>query len=120
MRQITVNVVDLKETLLQNRAKHVEQFEKALDRFRDEAIKVFEKNIEQIREGGDVREYLNLPRPENHVDDYDVALEMLEWHEDQTIALPSAEFRQYVKDDWGWKMQFTATASNYLSQDELS
>jgi hypothetical protein len=46
---------------------------------------------------------------------YDVVLEGWRMTEDDEIELSVQEFRQYVKDEWGWKKEFLATSQNYLA-----
>jgi hypothetical protein len=59
--------------------------------------------------------YISLPMPEDHTDDYERAIKMLDLDVREDIELTEQEFAQYVLDDWGWKDQWTTTNSAYLA-----
>lgn len=115
MQEITVGVQQLLETLKENREKHRETFEEAVEKYRLKAIEVFEENIDHIKEGGQVRQGLFLPEPEDHTRDYDQAIQMLEWHETGSIKLSRIEFQQLVQDDWGWKQSWMQNTVSYAA-----
>ena len=115
MRNIVVNVAELANTLEENRNNHRAIFEEALANFKNKAIAVFEVQIQAIKNGKMPETYLRLPIPEEHTKDYDRALQMLAWHEEDTIELTEAEFTQYVQDDWGWRQSFVTNTASYTS-----
>ena len=45
--------------------------------------------------------------PTSHEKDYDIAIEMLEWHQGEEFRLERDQFRQYVQDRWDWQRSFT-------------
>lgn len=53
-----------------------------------------------------------LPIPEEHSDDFDRAIRMIELNTEGSIMLDEEEFRELVLDEWHWKSTF---ASNTLS-----
>jgi hypothetical protein len=117
MRSTTVKVADLKKKLKANRKTHRETYEKALKRFSELAVEKFEENIEEIKKGGPVRTYLDLPTPEDHTGDYDTAIEMLDWTVLDEVELTQHEFQQFVLDDWGWKQTFASNTMSYVVSD---
>lgn len=119
MQKISVAKDELLSKLENNREKHRGIFETAIEKYREEAIKAFQNNIDTIKKGGPVREYLNLPVPEDHTDDYDTAIQMCEWHVGDTVGLTDREFKQYVQDQWGWNQSFMATTASYTSPDSM-
>lgn len=46
---------------------------------------------------------LNILAPEDHTDEYDKAIGMLEMSVDDTVLITHDEYRQYVLDEWFWK-----------------
>lgn len=46
---------------------------------------------------------------------YQVAIEMLEMHQDDTIELDSDQVRNLMRDEWDWTEHFLATNSAYSS-----
>jgi len=113
VQQITVMKDRLQETLRENREAHREKYLTAVERYRDLAIEEFEKNIEEVKRGGPVRRALTLPVPEDHTNDYDTAIQMLEWTIEDEIELTMHEFEQYVEDNWGWRQSFTSNTTAY-------
>lgn len=113
MRTITVNVPDLLVTLTENRDSHRATFDKAMEVFRVKAIEVLDEQIKAIQRGGVPDRYLRLPVPEEHTSDYDRAIEMLRWHQGDSIELTEGEFTQYVQDDWGWRQSFMSNTTSY-------
>lgn len=107
------NVLMDKGTLLgivaENRDKHRQLFEEALEAFREKAIENLEARIRQIRDGGKIDLYLDLQQPEDHTEDYDRVIEMLQYEVENEVKLSNTEFAQYVQDNWGWKTAFTQT-----------
>lgn len=104
-----INKEKLKAEVKANRDDHRELFEEALEGFREKAIANLEARIQEIRDGGQISLYLDLQQPEDHTDDYDRVLEMLEFEVEETVTLTEQEFAQYVQDNWGWKNAFAAT-----------
>ena len=115
MNVITVEKDRLKKALTKNRKKHRETYEQALERYKQLAIKEFEKNIREVKKGKPVRRALVLPLPEDHTKDYDRALEMLEWDTGKQVELNEFEFQQFIEDDWGWKQSFTSNTASYVT-----
>ena len=115
MKTITVNKKDLLDKLRENRDGHRATYEEAVEAYRAKAIEVFEQNIREVREGKPVRQYLELPVPEDHTSDYERVIAMLEWDEGEKVELTESEFRQYVQDNWGWAQSFMANTMSYTS-----
>jgi len=114
MRPIKVNKTVLTKKLQENRATHRQIFEEAVKGYRDVAIKQLEEHIERIRSNNKViRVSVYITPPEDHTDDYDTALEMLNMCVDSVIEIDETTFRNYVRDDWEWKHSFILTNSAY-------
>jgi hypothetical protein len=115
MQSVVVDKMKLIETLRTNLATHREQFEEALSGYRVRCIELLEEHIERIRRGKVERVMVSLPMPEDHTDDYERAISTLEWTLLDTVELSIAEFDQYVRDNWRWKGEFTATSTMYAT-----
>lgn len=111
--EIVVEKARLKQTLTENRAKHRAMFDEAIEGYRTRSIELLEEHIERIKKNKVERIMVSLPIPEDHTDDYDRALENLEWTIFDTVELSAQEFDQYVRDNWRWKQEFAATTSLY-------
>lgn len=99
--------------LAKNREAHRALFEEAMEGYRVQAIEILEDHIQRISNNKPERVVVSLPLPEDHTDDYDRVIEMIQWSIDDEIWLDANEFNQYVRDQWLWKEQFLATAMTY-------
>jgi len=113
---ISVDKGWLLETLRTNRDQHHEAFLHACDVFQGEATRRLERLLEKVR-AGEVPDYLGvrLPIPEEHVDDYDRAIGMLEHAIGDSIELGEHAYAQLVEDDWGWALSFANNTIAYAS-----
>lgn len=114
--EIVVEKDRLKETLVANRDKHRAMFDEAIEGYRTRSIELLEEHIQRIKKNKVEKIFVNLPVPEDHTDDYNRALENLEWTIFDTVTLSAREFDQYVRDNWAWKAEFTNTTSMYNSK----
>jgi hypothetical protein len=110
---VVVQKQKLVETLTANRDAHRAIFEEALAGYKARSVELLEQHIERIKKGKVERIAVSLPVPEDHTDDYDRALTSLEWSIFDEVELSMREFDQYVRDNWSWKGEFTATTSMY-------
>jgi len=115
MNTITVNKANLIETLILNRDEHRAIFEKATTAYRAKVIEALDRALADAKAGGDLRTYINLPVPEDHTDEFDTAIAMLEWDTADTVELTRGEFQQYVENQWGWRASFAANTMSYSS-----
>jgi nitric oxide synthase oxygenase domain/subunit len=113
MDTITVTKADLIATLRENRDAHQEVFDKAQVVYREKMIEELDRALEEARNGGKIRRGFSLPVPENHVEDFDTAIQMLEWDTGDTVDLTMREFRQYVQNEWGWQASYAANTLSY-------
>src|SRR4051794_14185033 len=106
MENIEVAKAELLEKLKQNRADHRVIFEEALEGFREQAIKVLNRALDNVkaRRCQDVSVSRLVPR--DHTGDYDRAIAMVEMSIGDTVVLSEDDFAQYVMDDWGWQRSF--------------
>ena len=112
--RIRVDKDDLIGTIETNLAGHRTLFLEAMEGYKRKAIMMLEVHIERIKENAPERVMVSLPMPEDHSDDYERALEMLRWSLDDELWLDAHQFDCYVRDQWGWRDQFTASVTPYL------
>jgi len=112
---ILINKVDLIDILQKNRQKHKLDYEKAKGAYAKTAEELLNKLLEKVRSGKVIRQYLELPEIQNHDNDYDRAIQMLELDVRDNIPLEQNEFKNYVQDQWSWTEDFNTTNSMYLS-----
>jgi len=113
---ITVNKADLIEKIQANRGEHRSMFIKAQERYRDAMIAELDQALQDARDGKKIRRAFTLPVPEDHTQDFDTALEMLEWEQGDTIKLDQHDFLRYVQNRWEWQASFAANTQSYLAE----
>lgn len=121
MDTVRVEKDKLLETLRQNRETHVTDFNEAVVGYRVELEKSINDTffkLEELKKTDDdglltFSSRLNLVIPETHEEDYDVAIEMLEWSTDEHVDLSQHDFKCFVRDEWSWKEQFAMTSARY-------
>jgi len=72
--------------------------------------------LKDARNGKMIRRRITLPEPQDHTNDYDRVITMLEMSVDSVIELDDVAFDQYVMDNWSWKGDALATNSMYAAK----
>ena len=116
MDTITVDKETLLNALRENRDEHQEIFDKAQVVYREKMIEELDRALQEAREGGKIRRGFSLPVPENHVDDFNTAILMLEWDQGETVEISLREFKMYVENEWGWQRSFAENTGSYSMQ----
>lgn len=116
MKAVNVNKTKLLELVRKNRDQHRAQYEKAFAGYRKECYEVLEANLKALQtDKAHIVRFREQP-PEDHTDDYDRAIQMLEMSVDDVIELHASEFSNFVQDDWEWKERWSASNSSYISK----
>jgi hypothetical protein len=108
-----------KETLIAqieaNMKTHQATYEKAVEVFTRKQTELLEDLLAKARAGRgfDRLALSRMPVPENHLEDYEVALEMLRLDLRNTIELEYHDYRKYYRDEWEWQRSFLANTTSY-------
>lgn len=110
-----------KETLISimkaNRAKHVDIYEQAVVKYREQAIVELTKQLVRAKEGKKFS--LNFPqltKPVSFVKEYDNTIGLLEMSLASVVEITTDEYKRFIKDEWNWKNMFNTSNSKYLSE----
>lgn len=101
------------EALRQNRTQHLGIVREAQQGFREKAIAVLEDKLVQLRAGKSVDLRIPLHLPENHVESFDLAIQMLEMCIEPYIELDERQFQCYIRNQWEWGRSFLLSNSSY-------
>jgi len=112
--EVTVTKTELLKVLEANRATHRETFIAAQSGFRARVIEELDRRLAEARAGHHVDLMIRLPEPEDHTEDYDREIRMLQMHTGDTVTVGAHLFDQIVMDRWGWSTSFNTTNSAYL------
>jgi hypothetical protein len=111
--EVTIRKTALLAVLKTNRARHRDIFLKAQDGFRARVIEELDRRLAEARAGHHVDLSIRLPEPQDHTEDYDREIRMLEMHTGDAVTIGAHLFDQIVMDRWGWSAAFNATNSAY-------
>lgn len=118
MRTIKVDKAELLATIKKNRDNHRAIYEEAFEGYRKECIRILEENLKALKSGKKVIVAFYEQAPQDHTNDYNLVIRMLEMDVDTTVELDLQQFQNYVDDNWNWKHQFVASNAKY--SDTLS
>ena len=117
MRNVVMEKDRLMTALVNNRKGHRDSYVEARTIFRAKVIENLTSMLDRAKNGDKIELWVGLPEPEDHTNDYDRALAMLNDDVRDEIELSQAEYAQFVQDDWGWKQSFTANTMSYINQN---
>jgi hypothetical protein len=115
---ITVNKLDLILKIQEERDKHEALYNEAVKvykkRFVQEAEKFARDAVDRMENGLHFVDFVWLPVPEKHTEDFDRAIEMLQWEVNDTVKLSENDFTTLVLNQWGWARSFASNTSSYI------
>jgi hypothetical protein len=116
MNTIRVSKNQLIETLRVNRDEHRAIFEKAQEVYRTKVIKELDRALADAKAGRKIVTSFYLPVPEDHTDDFDTAIQMMEWAQGEVVEIEQGDFQCYVENKWRWRQSFAGSTESYLVQ----
>ena len=115
MQRVTVPRLQLLEKIKANRENHRALFLKAQEGYRERVLEELDHMLRLARDGGQLRVRVGLDAPEDHTDDYDRVIAMLEMSVEETITIDALSFDNYVRDHWAWSDAALFKNSTYAS-----
>jgi hypothetical protein len=143
-RVVRVNRAKLIETLRENLAKHVAQFNEAMAGYKDSALAKIAESFDGLADRLDKRKTeiiatinaftpetadafadhltilhgitVNLKVPVSYADAYGAAIDMALFDTRDELELSGAEFQCFCRDVWDWSEDFTSTSQLYLKK----
>lgn len=128
IKEVKVNRKKLLETLQTNLTSHKAAFEDALAGYyeqKNQKLAALAKATAaaDANSTDDTRravhhayhEFSSLPKPQDHSESYELAIEIMTWEEENEVKLSINDFQCYVRDKWNWKDQFRASVLNYAN-----
>ena len=118
--KVVIETTNLLAILKKNMIKHVENFDKAVERYRAQAMKALQKRAAEFETSpGDKLPDLGfrLPTPISYEKDYTRAIAMLTMHKGDTIELGQDLFSRFIEDEWDWSRQYEVSTLGYVGED---
>jgi hypothetical protein len=116
LRTVRINASELRNKLVENRAAHTADYEKAFVVYRDDVVAALKARLESVEHREPFNLYFNLRSPEDHTADYDRVIAMLNMSVEKEVDLSSDEFNCYVLDNWEWAENAKMLNSSYSSR----
>lgn len=116
METVRISRDELLKVIKENRKLHQEMTEEAQKGYRQNVIAWLEKALREMTEtavGGETPTQIPFQKPENHIEDYNRVIRMLQMSLRTEIDLNEEEFSCYVMDDWTWKSSFVRSSRVY-------
>jgi hypothetical protein len=111
--KVTVEKEEMLGALKDNRANHARIVEESRVGYIEEAKKVIEEKLEDLKAGKATSLQFALTPPQDYTSTYDTAIKMLEMHTGDGIELTAGEVRNLVMDEWDWMENFLLSNSAY-------
>lgn len=106
---------ELLEKIRTNRDEHRKIFEEALEGWKKTVTEALDRALKDALQGRRYRPSHHIPQPQDHTDEYDTVIAMLEMSLDEELELTRQEFANYALDNWNWQHDFLVTAASYGS-----
>ena len=113
--KVSVKTQEALDKLKQNREVHGKIVAEARQGYIKDAKKALAARLDDLESGKVVELRFNLAPPQDYTKVYDVAIQMLEMHTEDTIILDGAQVRHMIMDDWDWMDNFLTSNSQYSS-----
>jgi hypothetical protein len=111
--EVRMSKARLTERIKKNRDGHRAEYDEAMKGYRAALIEWFNEQRDLAVAGKEFAAAWEEPKPKDHTADYDAVLDMLDLSLDDEIILSSNQFRNYVRDEWGWMAETKASFSTY-------
>ena len=140
-REVEVKRTDLINTLMENRERHISEYQAAMDGYRNTLLEkvseafesagaklisnheAFKDKIENL-EDKDISKQkeevvvspaisVHMPVPRSYVEDYDAAIAIAKWEVNETMKLTYSEFTCFVRNEWDWSITFKTVSERY-------
>lgn len=114
MKNVKLDKNQLLSILIENRTKHVAEYDEAVMDYLAACLKVAKANLKVANQGTlEALEKLqdNPQQPTSYEDSYTRAIRMVELSVDTVIELDAQTFNQLVLDSWEWKQHFLSSNS---------
>jgi len=117
MKNVIVKKADLLAALKENKQKHNTIHAAAIEGYWKELEAELKANLKlaRSRKEGVMDVYVRVSAPQNHEDDYEKVIHMVECHEEELIELSDQEFDAYYRNNWHWRSDFLGSNTMYAS-----
>ncbi len=114
-RTVKIDKAALIERVKENRDRHDREYQEAVGGYKSRLVFVLTRMLEAAKRKEDVDHTIDMEVPQDHSGEYEKALSIMEWEQNDTLHLSVTEFERYVLDAWPWKKHFTEVHASYIA-----
>jgi hypothetical protein len=121
MEKIKVDKQKLLSILAENKSKHINDYNVAVEGYKIAVKKALSKKMKELKalKNGELQKFnmnfYNLIVPESHEKDFDTVIGMLNVSTDMEIYITSTEYQQYYLNEWSWKNNWYVSNSTNIN-----
>lgn len=117
MRIVNLEKSKLLEIVQENKVKHIQEFNEAVEDYKKLVLKISKENLKKCKTEDVLTTLFKIypTPPRSYEKEYDKAIRMLELSVDDIIEIEENIFNQLVLDEWGLKQSFVTSNSLYKS-----
>lgn len=112
LKIIKVKTEDILKQIKENRESHSEEFKSAHAGFMIDSENRMKRALKDIK-AGKIPKGISFEEPEDHTDDYDTIIAMLEMTTDTELEITYEQFLRYARDKWSWSSKFARLSNLY-------
>jgi len=108
MKEVNIKKSEVLEALKKNREQFKKDYTVALEGYRLSIINIMGNYLRDFKKLKleEIDTFPNVPysynKPQNHTEEFDTAISMLELEVNDTITLTANEYKQYFLNKWSW------------------
>ena len=96
-----------------NRDGHRKLYLEAWEEYRRQVLEAMQHNLTHAKNGGHLELRITMRTPEDHTEEYDAVIGLLEMSDDDTIELNAHDYERFVLDRWEWRRSFKDNTLSY-------
>jgi hypothetical protein len=117
MEKVTVKVETVVTALKENYERHKKEYAEAYDGYKRQAKTLLEERLEEVAASSSETDQeslrFDLQPPEDHRDDYERAIGMLEMTTDEETRITSTQYAAFIQDKWSWQREWAHSNKSY-------
>tara|TARA_Y100000034_G_C6909175_1_gene423051 strand:+ start:199 stop:585 length:387 start_codon:yes stop_codon:yes gene_type:complete len=110
MEKVTVPVEDVLKALKENYERHQQEYDAAYKGYQKQAEILLNERLEEISASSSESDQVNLVfdlcPPEDHRDDYERAIGMLEMTTEEETRITATQYAAFIQDKWSWQQNW--------------
>ena len=117
MKAVTIKKKELIKILKKNRDAHAEEYKEAYEGYKMTCIEELEARLEKVKNGEDFNmNFIDVREPDNHVEDYQNVIDMLEVGEEKSVQISMEQYLKYYKNKWEWHRSWEMSNAHYIGK----